>query len=67
MPRLSNARHLPALLAASCAVLVLAAPSVAQPAASDPTTAALTLAPSDLPAGAKVSKQRYEKAVAPAL
>lgn len=67
MPRLSNARYLTALLAVSCAILLLAAPSVALPGASEPTTAALALAPSDLPAGAKVSKQRYEKAVAPAL
>ena len=67
MPRLSDTRHLVTLLAASCLVLLLAAPSVAQPTvASDPTTAAMSLAPADFAAGATVSKQRYEKAVAPA-
>lgn len=67
MSRLSNPRHLVALLATACLVLLLAAPSVAQPdVATDPTTAELSLAPADFPAGARVSKQRYEKAVAPA-
>ena len=48
-------------------MLLLAAPSVAQPdVAADPTTAAMSIAPADFPGGAKVSKQRYDKAVAPA-
>lgn len=67
MSRPLNPRRLVALLAASGLVLLLAAPSVAQPdAAADPTTAAMSIAPADFPAGAKVAKQRYEKAVAPA-
>ena len=67
MSHVFNARHWVALVAASCLILLFAAPSVAQPdVAADPTTAAMTLAPTDFPGGAKVAKQRYEKAVAPA-
>ncbi|HWL34544.1 MAG TPA: hypothetical protein VNP89_13165 [Gaiellaceae bacterium] len=66
MPHVFNARHLVALLAASCLVLLFAAPSVARPAAADPSTAEMTLAVSDFTSGAKVSKQRYLKPVAPA-
>lgn len=66
MPRLLHTRHLVVLLAASCLVLLSAAPSIARPAASDPTTAEMSLAPADFPAGAKVSKQRYINADAPA-
>lgn len=47
-------------------MLLLAVPAVARSAAPDPPTAELTLAPSDLAAGAKVLKQRYVKATAPA-
>jgi hypothetical protein len=66
MFRLYSPRHLAALLAASCLVLLFAAPSVARTAAAEPTTAELTLAVSDFPDPTKVSKQRYVKAVAPA-
>jgi hypothetical protein len=65
LSRLSNTRLRAALLAASALVLLLV-PSVAQPAASGPTPAELSLAPADFPQGAKVSKQRYVKATAPA-
>ena len=66
MSHLFNARRLATLLAASSLVLLFAAPSIARPDAAEPTTAELTLAGSDLPAGAKVSKQRYLKPAAPA-
>ena len=66
MYRLYSPRHLAALLAASCLVLLFAAPSVARTAAAEPTTAELTLAVSDFTDPTKVSKQRYVKAVAPA-
>ena len=65
MPRLSNTRRRAVLLVASALVL-LVAPAMARPAASEPTTAELALAAADFPQGAKVSKQRYVKATAPA-
>lgn len=66
MPLLSHARHLVTLIAAASAVVVLAAPSYARSEAAEPTTAEMTLAVSDFASGAKVSKQKYVKPVAPA-
>ena len=67
MSRLFSAHRLRTLLVAPCLFLLLAAPSAARPAATEPTTAELTLAASDFPAGtAAVSKQGYVKAAAPA-
>jgi hypothetical protein len=65
MPRLSNTRRRAVLLVVSAFVL-LVAPALARPAASEPTTAELALAAADFPQGAKVLKQRYVKATAPA-
>ena len=65
MLHLFNARRLVTLLAAAGAVVAFAAPSSARTDAAEPTTAEMTLAVSDLP-GAKVAKQRYIKAAAPA-
>ena len=67
MSRLFSAHRLGMLLAAPCVFLLLAAPSAARPAATEPTTAELSLASLDFPGGsAKVSKQQYVKAAAPA-
>jgi hypothetical protein len=66
MSRLSSSRRRAALLLASALVLLLAAPTAARSAAPDPPTAELTLAASDFAGGAKVVKQRYVKATAPA-